>query len=184
MRIEYTVTLDDIAEFTRFHYQTTTWSPKATIKRGVTFFIVLLFILGLTNELNVRFFATVAAATIAWTVSCRPLALWYMRRTARSLYAPGKNKRLIGCHSLEIADGLLRQRNEGGSDDVRFEVIERIAEDPSYVFIYVSTMTAYVVPRRGVTNGDLASFVAELRSRIAAAVEPAVAPGGPGAGTS
>jgi hypothetical protein len=184
VRIEYTVNLDDIVEFTRFHYQTTTCSPKATIKDGATFFIVLLLMVSVTGKLNVGSFVIVAAATIAWTVLCRPLALWYMRRKARSLYARGKNKRLIGCHSLEIADGLLRQRNEGGSDDVRFEVIERVAEDPSYVFIYVSAMTAYVVPRRGVTNGDLASFVAELRSRIAAAVEPAVAPDGRVAGTS
>lgn len=172
MKIEYTVDLDDLAEFTRFHYQSTTWTPRGTIKGGATFLILLSLMFAATGDLNACTFAGILVASIAWTVLSRPIVLWLLRRKAKALYAPGKNKALVGRHSLEISEGALQQRSEGGSDEVHFGAIERVAESPTHVFIYVSALSAHVVPRNKVAQGDLEAFVAQLRSRIAAAVQP------------
>ena len=176
MAIEYTVSLNDVAEFTRFHYRTTVWSPRATIKGGAVLLIIVTLLLAVTDDLAIGNFAIAVAGCTAWTIFYRPLALWILYRKARALYAPGKNKCLLGRHSLDVADDALHETSEGGTDEVQFAAIERVAEDSTHVFIYLSAMTAHIVPKSKVTGGDLAGFLAELRSRIAAAVQQGVAP--------
>ena len=48
----------------------------------------------------------------------------------------------------------------------RLEIIERIASDGEYTFIYVSAVMAYVVPHDAVSEGGPEAFSEAIKERI------------------
>lgn len=88
------------------------------------------------------------------------------RAQARRTYSTGKNKTVLGWHRLRLLDDELGEESEGGSRTIRYEAIESVAETESHVFIYVTTVSAHVIPKNAVSAGTLGSFVTSLRERI------------------
>jgi hypothetical protein len=168
MTIKYTNNLADFGAFTRYHLRTAVWHLRGTVKFTVYFFLgCSAAISAVTRLFEPKLFITIAALSVVWIVLYRPFAIWFGGWYTKRLYTGGKNRGTVGWHCLEITETGLRETSETGVQEIRFEGIERIAESPSYVFIYVSALTAHVVPKAAVTDGDLAAFVGQLRALLA-----------------
>lgn len=77
-----------------------------------------------------------------------------------------KERRHDGVAPLTISDRELKEESSGGSQTTRLEAIEKIAETREQAYIYVSAITAHVIPRDRVSKGDVDSFLAALRGVI------------------
>ena len=78
-----------------------------------------------------------------------------------------KDKGVIGEHTLEITDEGLVESTEVNRSLSNWSAPFRIREMRRYVYIYISSGSAHVVPKtKPPLEGSVAEFIAELRSRI------------------
>jgi len=84
----------------------------------------------------------------------------------RRLYAGGTNRGLAGPHDLELIGDELIERDPLGESRVKLQLIERVVTDKGYTFIYLSAVSAYIIPHAAVMEGDLAAFLKALKDQL------------------
>ena len=167
--IEYANSLDDVVEFNRFHFKRRK-EGKFSIFLMAAIVGVLCAILGFLRW-EPFWIITGAVVTAVGALVDRYFLPGVLAREAKRLYQDGKNKGTLGWHRLLVSNEGLREENEVGASDVRFDGVENVSETESYVYIYVSAVSAHIVPRTGITKGDLSVFLTELNKRVAERVK-------------
>ena len=98
---------------------------------------------------------------------------WLLRRLTRAhvrrTYSTGKNKGVFGWHRLALLEHELREESDAGSVCTRYEAIESLVETDSHIIVYLNAVMAHIVPKKGVSSGELGPFVESLRGRMARA---------------
>jgi hypothetical protein len=101
------------------------------------------------------------------------IAIWYFRsiqkvtlKQVQHWYTGGKNLGVFGEHELELLSDGIRHTNSVNDTTQKFAGIERVDITPSYVFIFTSSVSAYVISKTKVSEGDLDAFATDLKDRI------------------
>ena len=68
--------------------------------------------------------------------------------------------------TIELDDGYLKTDQEYGTTTLKLSLIDRFEQTPEHGFIYVSPITANIIPRRKIVEGDYDAFVTQLRSSV------------------
>ncbi len=183
MRLRYRNTIDDGVAFNLFHIRhsptlrrnvaITTW--VLSIAAGIAAFFAINWLPSPHGAEAVQFSAAIAAiittALCVWTL---PRSLRHsMTKQACKLYAEGQNRTFVCEHELEIAEQALIERTPYSQSEARYEVIEHIQITKDYTFIYVSAISAHVIPHERVLEGDCEAFIAEVRKRMPSPAEVA-----------
>lgn len=166
--IEYANSLADLEAYSLYHLKR---SPVG--RRSLRMSAIIVGAIILLGSLILSFPNLDVAALLLSTIGAVAGALVYpsicaraARTQTRRHYSSGRNMTVFGWHRLTLLDDELREENEGGSRSVRYEALEGVAETESHVFVFVTTVSAYVIPKNAVSSGALDSFVARLRERI------------------
>lgn len=166
MKITYETTLQDAVAF--FHYHSEHSHLMKRTRRRLTFLfgLALLFVCVISGFRNLPLAVVVGALalgvlllTSSWVD--RRLGTWQTRKA----FEEGKNKATFGLHELELTDENLITRTRVAESRIGWEAVERVASTADHTFIYVSALSAEVIPRRSVTEGDYDAFVKELNER-------------------
>lgn len=88
---------------------------------------------------------------------------WLADSTVRFMYRAGKNKGVLGLHEIEIDPQGLTERTDVNDSKYTWHGVETIAETDDYLFIYITTMTAHIIPKHRVIHGDLPTFTARTK---------------------
>lgn len=166
--IEYENLFEDLLEFSAFHFRTSRAGKRSRTLFAVMAAVVVLaygisFSLSAQTPWMIALFIPLAAGASAVS---QPILLRSTRKGAERLYRDGRNVGMTGWHRLTISDRELKEESSGGSQTTRLEAIEKIAETREQAYIYVSAITAHVIPRDRVSKGDVDSFLAALRGVI------------------
>jgi hypothetical protein len=86
--------------------------------------------------------------TLGWPKSRRYLYSVY----ARGMYREGKNKGMLGRHEITIHDDNILEKNDSVSLEFRWTAIEKIVKTEKYIFVYVSSVSALLIPQRSFMN--------------------------------
>jgi len=97
-----------------------------------------------------------------WPARARRLA----RNQAARFYPKGPNPMFDGPHVLRLDDAGLVSIAAGAESRTPFASIQRIVDTTDYLFVYVSAIQAFVVPRRRVSRGDATAFAEQLQRRV------------------
>ena len=81
------------------------------------------------------------------------------------MYERSPQKGQVGTHQLSFNDIGVTEESENTRGTTTWKNIERIESTPDYTFVYVGPVSAYVIPRSGVIEGDYKSFVTEMLQR-------------------
>jgi YcxB-like protein len=184
MKLHYEVTLDDLVAFNRYH-----WGRSPTIRRiirsqqwSIAIFLFSLFALG---GAAISFFENDPIPALVFTgIGSVLAAMWFvwfpghyrntMDKNVRRLYAEGSKVTAVGWHELELGDEMLIERNECGELRTRYAKIERIETSTNYLFIYLSSVLAHIVPLDDSTEGDPLLFRDALQRRMDGIKETAI----------
>lgn len=164
MKLQFVLAPEDHVAFNMFHFH---HSP--TMRRNVRNTIVLswlaVVVLFLWLALSQRDMLLLIVGVILSPLA-PVLSAWGMRRQMRgnveNLIAEGKNQGIYGPQELELADGRLISRSEGRMSAVDVRFIERIVRTEDHLYLYVSGLSAHVVPRAFVTDDELDDFLDAL----------------------
>lgn len=95
------------------------------------------------------------------------LAKKQQEKCIRNIYRDGKGEGTIfGRHSLEIIGDKMIEKTPDSETSYKLSSIHKIGEVPTHVFIMLTPSSALAVPRRNIEEGDLDSFVLELKKYL------------------
>jgi hypothetical protein len=171
MKIRFDVSLDDILAYNRYHVRHSPSIRRSTLLirwGGAILFLLICLLPAYDFEpgywLMSLFLGLVGGITflLLYPVLVRVVA----ESQQRKLYTEGSTRGEIGMHECELGEDGVIVRSETGELKTRWEGLDRIVTTDDYTFIYLSSVTAHVIPRRGVVEGDYGSFVRALMDRF------------------
>jgi len=165
--LEFRLEESDLLAFSEHHIDQSPAS-RETRRRQTYGYAVLFALFGL-----IFLFFGEGALAIAFLV-LGPLWIaywpWRLRQIRRkqilAAYREGNNPALENTVVLGIADDGLTCVSPTSQSRTAFRALQRIAETPEHVFVYLGPLQAHVIPRRRVIRGDVDKFVQELRRRV------------------
>ena len=176
MELEYELTLDDYVTFNKYHIR---HSPSC--RRSYRWNLVVLIALGLLLIVLYGAFFGTPVGTVLSCIIYVPLGwlLWRLsyrvtvaRRLQRAL-REGENRDLAGTHVLVIHDEGITTTGQMGETKLKWAVVEKTVEDKEHVYIYVSAVSALVIPKRAFQDEQhMRAFLDEIaRFRTALAAD-------------
>jgi len=180
MNISYDVTLDDVVEFNRYH-----WQHSVAIRRvhrrsmllmaPLTGALVLASALvgGLIPPLFLPVVLAFACGVVGYWITDVLWRRFWLGWMVRKIAAEGGNKTTLGRHELLIASDGVTERTAFGESRQTWPAIERVVESERYIFIYTQPLAAHIIPKAAFADPEAAArFLAEARRLHEQAIEP------------
>jgi hypothetical protein len=64
------------------------------------------------------------------------------------MYKEGKNKNLFGHREITISDDAIVEESDSGTHATKWQSVEKVIKTEKHIFVYASSVSAYVIPRR------------------------------------
>jgi len=161
MEIKYNLTEEDYIHFNMYHIKNSKSAIRSlNAQRYLTpvFFILLSYILSLAGdtpflELFIAFFIT----SILWILFYPKYFYSSVTRRIKKMFREGKNGGLLGEHVLSMTNEGLIESTSNGQTKVNWSGIISLKEDNQYFYLYNSSVSALILPKREVANVEEAS---------------------------
>ena len=116
-----------------------------------------------TNEQITRPALVISAVVFAALVTIAFYLIFpsEMDRIARRLYNEAKQPGLLGLHELEISKEGIVEKTEFNESRQSWRGVEKIVPTETHLFIFISSISAHVIPRHEVNVGELEQFIAQ-----------------------
>jgi hypothetical protein len=175
MQVQYEMTPEDFVAFNAYHQKN---SPelrrRLNISRIAIPLVMLLAFLAMPlikldqgesyveKLLELKWFFLAPVILYFYT----PFA--WRRRNAkliRNMLREGSTKALLGDCTITISDDGIASVRKSSSSSVGWDVVDRIVENDQYGFIYLSSLSAVLIPRRAFQRDeDYESFMQHARN--------------------
>ncbi|ALC80213.1 YcxB family protein [Bacillus gobiensis] len=152
MELKYELTKDDYLAF-NLHYMKHSKMIKQSLfmQRFLTpiIFLVLPFVLfWMTREFLIGFFITFVLVSIVWMAFYPKYFFAYIKKRLLKALNEGSNDNLLGQHVFIPSEDGLIEKNSAGERKTSWSGIERVEENDDYYFLFLSSMSAYILPKR------------------------------------
>jgi hypothetical protein len=161
MQVSYDLTRDDLYAF---QWRASHRAPIAKrSRRNLYLYLFLaLFLLAIVPAISAEgftvsdvsfsflFISFPIVASIAWLLEKR-----MMRRTILTLLKEEEpEKGQLGAHAITLDDHGVMETTAVGEMRVSWHGINRVEEDPNYIYIYTAPAAAFVIPRRSFASPE------------------------------
>lgn len=155
MRIDYSLTVDDIITFNMYHIgHSPTIRKQVAYGQIITAFVTIITMFALIyftdrdkNISLIGFILPVLGGIILFVLF--PVIYRYeAKRQARKLLAEGQNTSLLGTHHLSLSPEAITSTSEVASATLKWSAITDVKDSSDYIFLYTSAMSAMIVPKR------------------------------------
>jgi hypothetical protein len=168
MKLRYRNTIEDIVAFSRHFYAGAPLLKQQARNVALNYFLMVAMLFTLLS-LSQRqagwlcFGLFVASAVGVGTYfAWGPLLIWQAGRNTRKLYQQQPDKVFLCAQELEIVGEELINLNECGEFRWKLSAIEDIVETRAHVFLRISAMRAFVLPRDSFEPEELDAFLDDL----------------------
>lgn len=172
MKLEYELTRQDYVDFNIYHVMN-----SKSMKNRLLFVWFVSPVLFLIFPLLFRRVSP-NGFWVGLVVFAVTAALWiilfprkYKKSLAKSvnkMLDEGKNNGFLGMRSLTFSDEGITQVSEAGETKNNWNVVERLAITDNYIFIYIASVMAYVVPDRVFSDAtEREAFIDIIKKNIA-----------------
>jgi hypothetical protein len=155
VEVEYELTRDDLYAF---QWRGVFLTPRGRRTRRAPYLLWVLAILisAIVPAIGAHGFA-ISRVSLGFIVVAIPIAFlfqwcferWLIRRTILRLLEdekPGKGQ--LGRHTIVVSEHGLVERSAVGESRTSWGGVDRIEQDPNYIFIYTAPAAAHVIPKR------------------------------------
>jgi len=158
MEIEYELTEEDVVAFNLYHVKHSKVGKKSLQwQRYVSPLIFLLFAYFLSIFTDMQrgpLFATFGLTAILWVMLYPKYFYFHIARQVGKMLKGGKNEGLVGKHTMNMNKAGIHDKTVVGETNVEWIGVKDLIEDAEYFYIYTSTVSAYIIPKRDVYSAE------------------------------
>ncbi|PID20476.1 hypothetical protein CSV61_14500 [Sporosarcina sp. P3] len=164
MEIHYDLTEQDVVAFNLYHVKNSKVGKNSLQwQRYISPLIFLLFAYFLTVFTDMAkgpLFATFGLTSILWVIFYPKYFYYHITRQVSKMLKGGKNEGLVGEHSMKMNKVGIVDQTSVGETKVQWSGVKQLIEDADYFYIYTSTVSAYIIPKRDIYSVDgLKSYI-------------------------
>ena len=164
MEIHYELTEQDVVAFNLYHVKNSKVGKNSLQwQRYISPLIFLLFAYFLsifTDMAKGPLFATFGLTAILWVIFYPKYFYFHITRQVSKMLRGGKNEGLVGEHSMKMNKTGIAGQTAVGETKVQWAGVKQLIEDADYFYIYTSTVSAYIIPKRDVYSVEgLKSYI-------------------------
>ncbi|MFO1446306.1 YcxB family protein [Bacillus sp. Bva_UNVM-123] len=168
MEIKYHLTEEDYINFNMFHIRNSKTAMRSlTIQRfiGPIIFIISSYVFSKIGDVPfLGLFITFLILSILWVIFYPKYFYSHIIRHVKKMIKEGKNDGLLGEHHMMMTEDGIVDSTTNGETKVNWSGIQQVKENEDYFYLYNSSVSAYILPKRELHNLDeINSF---LKSKI------------------
>ena len=156
MKINYELTEEDYLHFNLFHVkQSKTAIKSLNIQRFLTpvFFIIVAFIFSGIGDMPVVFPLIIfGLISIVWLIFYPKYFYSLVMRQSKKMLREGKNDGLLGEQQLALSEEGIVYTTSNGESRTKWSGIKKVVEDSDFFYLYNSSVSAYILPKRALSN--------------------------------
>ncbi len=168
MEIRYNLTEEDYINFNMFHAKNSTTVKRAlNLQRFISpiIFIILSFVLSKIGSIPfLGLFITFLLVSVLWIIFYPKYFYSYMIRNSKKMIKEGKNDGLLAGHHMILSEEGIVDSNANGETKVTWSGIKTLSEDQDNLYIYNSSVSAYILPKRELD--DVEEIKSFLKSKL------------------
>jgi len=152
MKLNYELTEQDYLDFNIYHSKHSPTIKKSILLQRalgpVVFLIAPFLAIRITNIPLWYWLAIFFISSIIWFVFYPKYFNWELSRRVSKLLNEGKNLDMVGSRSINLTQDGLIESTPHSESKVGWDMVEMINETEDYIYIYISAVSAYIVPIR------------------------------------
>ncbi len=152
MQINYELTKQDYIDFNLYHISYSKTSRQALfIQRYITSLIFLLapFVVARFTEIPLEYWLVTFAITyLLWVFFYPKYFKRVVGKRVSKMVDEGKNVDLLGYRTVTIDAEGLHSKSDVSESTIKWSSVENVVETKEHIFIYVSAISAHIVPFR------------------------------------
>ena len=150
MNLEYEMTRQDYIDFNIYHMtHSTTMKRSLLIQRFIFPIIFLICPLLLTKITTIPLWywtSIFIITSILWIAFYPKILKRLIEKKVSQMLEEGKTTGIVGIHNLSVSEDGIIDKTE--FSETKYDLIEKIVESETHIFIYVSAVMAYIIPIR------------------------------------
>lgn len=169
MKIQYNLTEEDYIHFNLYHVKNSKTGKQALGWQrflSPVFFIAGAYFLSWMGEMSfLPLLITFLIMSVLWIIFYPKYFYSLITRNAKKMIKEGKNDGLIGDHQLILSDAGLVDTSSNKETKVTWPGITSFQEDDRCFYLYNSSVSAYILPKRDIDQVDQLRLY--IRSKLA-----------------
>ncbi len=158
MEINYNLTEEDYIHFNLYHVKNSKTGKQALTWQqflSPLFFIIIAYIYSMISDMPfLPLFITFFIMSILWIVFYPKYFYNLITRNAKKMIKEGKNEGLLGEHSMKMTEEGIVDTSLQRETKVTWSGITGFKEDDGYIYLYNSSVSAYILPKREINHVD------------------------------
>lgn len=150
MQLNYIIEKQDHIDFNMFHIKHSRTMRRSLIIQKYLFPIIFLLIpypFSLSSGIPIWYWLCwFIPASILWIALYEKYAKWMVARRISKMLNEGKNSAVPLSVTLEITEDYIIEKSDKGEAKINLKEIESIELDKKHIYIYVSAVSAVIVP--------------------------------------
>lgn len=169
--LTYSLTIDDIVAFNKHHLLNSPEAKKSWLAiRLVMFGLVVAATVFCAVKLGAKYSYYPAAGAfiggVLYMLNMHKLIVFSTAKKLKKNFSKGNISTMIGPRRLTIANGTIEEVDEISTTKIELGLLERIEQTDQYIFIYISSIQAFVVPEHAFSNAlDMLRFLDLLHNK-------------------
>jgi hypothetical protein len=152
MKIKYVLTKEDYIQYNLHHMR-----ESETIKKSLfmqryivsLIFLIVPFVFAKVSEIPfVHWMIVFLIIYLIWMLYYPKYFASLTKKRLQKIINEGKNLSLFGERTISLNEDGIVESSKAGESKTNWSVVERVDETGKYIFIYVSSVNAYIVPTR------------------------------------
>lgn len=152
MKVQYELTKEDYISFNMHHLNNSKTGKQALLKQRFIVpmvYIFIPFILARITSISLLFWLLPFLILIVLWIAFYPRYFRsYTRKNIIKMLDEGKNEAMFGTVSLELKELGMVEDSKLGESKINWSSVEKIDETKDYIYIYISSINAIVIPMR------------------------------------
>ncbi|MCR1900119.1 YcxB family protein [Irregularibacter muris] len=152
MEISYSLNEQDYIDFNLYHINhSDTLKKSLMIQRYVLplIFFIIPFVATRVTDIPLWYWTSVSmVAIVVWMIFYPRYFKWEISKRLVKMLKEGKNDVMLGHRSLSLTSQGIIEHSVGSESKTSWDVVGNIYETKDYLFIYISSVSAYIVPIR------------------------------------
>lgn len=166
MKIDYQLTKQDYIDFNIFHM-----NHSKTIKKTLFIhryivslvFLALPFVLSGVSYIPIVFWLVPSVVVyILWVIFYPKYFIGIVKRRLSKMLDEGKNTIPLGRQNISITDDGITEITDHSEAKHGWNVVEDIFETKEHIFVYISAVTAHIIPVRAFKSAEEKNALIEM----------------------